>query len=86
MKLFYNDIDICGYICYNDIDPTKGGVFAGEKKMGRPTENPKNATIKFRIDDCTSKKLDECSFRMKVSKSEVLRLGVHKVHDDLNKE
>ena len=55
------------------------------KKMGRPTNAPKNKTIKFRIDDETDKKLEHCSNELNISKSEVLRKGVHKIYDDLNK-
>ena len=58
----------------------------GNKKMGRPTDNPKNASIKFRADDETVHKLKECSEKLEVSQAEVLRRGVHKVHDDLNKK
>lgn len=57
----------------------------GEKKMGRPTDNPKNVSIKFRADDETIAKLKECSEKLEVSQAEVLRRGVHKVHDDLKK-
>jgi len=51
--------------------------------MGRPTDNPKNISIKFRADDETVRKLQESSKKLQISKSEVLRKGVHKVHDDL---
>ncbi|GKX29368.1 hypothetical protein SH1V18_18480 [Vallitalea longa] len=54
------------------------------KKIGRPTNAPKNKTIKFRIDDETNKKLESCSKELNESKSEILRKGVNKVYDDLN--
>lgn len=57
----------------------------GNKKMGRPTNNPKNTSIKFKADDDTVQKLKECSEKMEVSQAEVLRRGVHKVYDDLKK-
>lgn len=56
-----------------------------KKKIGRPTENPKNTTVKFRIDEETEKKLETCSKQLEISKSEVLRQGVHKMYDDLKK-
>ena len=56
-----------------------------KKKMGRPTDNPKDTSIRFRVDSDTVAKLSECSEKLKMSKSEVLRLGVKKVHDDLKK-
>ena len=53
--------------------------------MGRPTDNPKNVSIKFKADDETVRKLQESSEELKVSKAEVLRKGVHMVYDDLKK-
>ena len=53
--------------------------------MGRPTDNPKNHSVKFKADDETVRKLKECSIELNVSQAEVLRRGVHKIHDDLKK-
>lgn len=58
----------------------------GNKKMGRPTDNPKDISLKVRLDKETDKKLDDCVRAMEVSKAEVIRRGVHKVHDDLEKK
>lgn len=58
----------------------------GNKKMGRPTDNPKNVSIKFKADDKTVQKLKECSNKMEVSQAEILRQGVHRIYDDLNKK
>ena len=57
----------------------------GKKKMGRPTDNPKNISVKFQADDETFDKLKECSEKLKVSRAEVIRQGIHKVHDGLEK-
>ena len=57
----------------------------GNKKMGRPTDNPKEISLKVRLDKDTSAKLDECVQEMEVSKAEVVRQGIHKMHDDLKK-
>ena len=56
------------------------------KKMGRPTDNPKDITMKIRFDKGTSEKLKECSEKMEISRAEVVRRGVKKMHDDLNKK
>jgi len=56
----------------------------GNKKMGRPTDNPKDIALKVRLDKETAEKLDRCVQILKVSKAEVIRRGVHKVHDDLD--
>lgn len=58
----------------------------GDKKMGRPTDNPKTVSVKFLADNETFEKLKECSEKMEVSRAEVIRKGIHKVHDDLNKK
>jgi len=58
----------------------------GKKKMGRPTDNPKDITLKVYFDKETAEKLDYCIQSLEVTKSEVVRRGVHKVHDDLKKK
>lgn len=58
----------------------------GDKKMGRPTDNPKTTSVKFLADDDTYAKLKECSEKMKISRAEVIRKGIHRVYDDLNKK
>lgn len=54
--------------------------------MGRPTDNPKDISLKVRLDDDTAKKLDECAHALTVSKAEIVRRGVHRLHDDLMKK
>jgi len=61
-------------------------MMLGSKKMGRPTDNPKDISLKVRLDKTTAEKLDECIGELGVSKAEVVRRGVHKVHDDLEKK
>ncbi len=56
------------------------------KKMGRPTDNPKDITMKIRFDKDTSAKLEKCSEAMEISRAEVVRRGVAKMYDDLNKK
>ena len=58
----------------------------GNKKMGRPTDNPKDISLKVRLDNDTARKLEECVAEVNVSKAEIIRRGIHKVHDDLNKK
>lgn len=57
----------------------------GNKKRGRPTDNPKNVSVKFKADDETVRKLRECSSIIQVSQAEILRRGVHKMYDGLKK-
>lgn len=57
------------------------------KKMGRPlSENPKNETLRIRVDTDTLKKIDECSEALKTTRSEVVRKGIDTIHDNLNKK
>jgi len=53
--------------------------------MGRPTDKPKDISLKVHLDKETAQKLDTCIEKLEVSKSEVMRRGVHKVYDDLKK-
>lgn len=55
------------------------------KKMGRPTDNPKDYTMKIRFDQETLRMLEECSAEMAVSRAEIVRQGVHKMYGDLKK-
>ncbi len=57
----------------------------GAKKLGRPTDNPKDITIKIRFDKNTAEMLEECSEKMNVSRAEVVRRGVQKMHEGLPK-
>lgn len=57
-----------------------------EKKMGRPTNNPKRHEIKARIDDETYKILiDYCEDKGK-SKAEGVREGIKKLEPNINKK
>lgn len=58
----------------------------GYKKMGRPTDNPKTISVKFKADEDTFSMLDECSKRLNLSRAEILRQGVLKMYEDLFKK
>ncbi len=58
----------------------------GKKKMGRPTDNPKTVSVKFMADNETFEKLKNCSEELEISRAEVIRKGIHKMYDDLNKK
>ena len=53
--------------------------------MGRPTDNPKNISLKVLLDNDTSKKLEKCSEVLKISKAEVMRRGVNEIYKGLPK-
>lgn len=56
------------------------------KKMGRPpSDNPKSETIKIRIDQEIMNKLDASAKKLNTTRSDVVRKGIEKVYDDLQK-
>lgn len=57
------------------------------KKMGRPlSENPLNERLYLRVDEATKNMLDTCTKRLALSRSDVVRRGIKKVYDDLDKK
>ena len=65
--------------------PEREVILVGGKKMGRPTDNPKDTALKVYFDKDTARKLEECIQELGVSKSEVVRRGVRKMYDSLDK-
>ncbi|MCD9020582.1 ribbon-helix-helix protein, CopG family [Cohnella silvisoli] len=56
------------------------------KKMGRPpSDNPKSETIKIRIDQEIMNKLDASVEKLNTTRSDIVRKGIEKVYDDLQK-
>ena len=53
----------------------------GNKKVGRPTDNPKTHRITVRLDDGTYLKLNKCSEKSDISFSEVVREGIDNIYD-----
>ena len=57
------------------------------KKMGRPpSDNPKNKTLRIRVDSGTMEKLKDCSQQLEANHSEIVRKGIDLVHDSLKKK
>ncbi len=55
------------------------------KKIGRPTKNPKNNQLRIRLSDSELDKLETCANILKLSKSDVIRLGVEKIYLEYKK-
>lgn len=56
------------------------------KKMGRPKiENPKSARITVRVDTETVRKLDASAEVLSASRADVVRKGIEKVYEDVQK-
>ena len=56
------------------------------KKIGRPTDSPKDTMIRVRMDRETVEKLDECVEKLSSNRSDAIRQGIDKLYDDLKKE
>ena len=57
-----------------------------QKKIGRPaSSNPKDTMFRVRLDDTSMSKLDECAEKLKTTRSDIVRKGIDKMHDDLKK-
>ena len=56
------------------------------KKMGRPpSDKPKSKTIEIRVDQEIMIKLDASAEKLNTTRSDVVRKGIEKVYDDLQK-
>ncbi|NCB48493.1 MAG: CopG family transcriptional regulator [Clostridia bacterium] len=54
-------------------------------KKGRPTSSPKNTMLRVRIDNETLNKLDDCVQIEKSNRSDIVRKGINKLHNDIKK-
>ena len=55
------------------------------KKMGRPTDNPKIHKITTRIDEKSKEILDKYCEQEKVAQPEAIRRGIYKLESDIKK-
>ncbi|WP_430114275.1 ribbon-helix-helix protein, CopG family [Paenibacillus macerans] len=56
-----------------------------KKKPGPKTDNPMDTMLRVRVDKITLEKLDNSAKELNTSRSEIIRKGIHKIHDDLKK-
>ncbi|MEF3309025.1 ribbon-helix-helix protein, CopG family [Paenibacillus sp. GYB004] len=56
------------------------------KKMGRPpSDKPKGKTIEIRVDQEIMSKLDASAEKLNTTRSDIVRRGIEKVYDELQK-
>ncbi len=55
------------------------------KKMGRPTDNPKDYMLRVRLDSETLRMLDVCCEQEQISRSEMVRKGIAEQYERLKK-
>ena len=63
----------------------KRGDYVPEKKIGRPTNNPKNERITVRLDVESSEILDCYCMQELLDRAEAIRRGIKKLKDDIKK-
>lgn len=57
-----------------------------KKKIGRPTDNPRNEQYRIRLNSEELEKLNYCSKVSGKSKAEILRLGLDRLYLELKKK
>lgn len=50
-------------------------------RMGRPTDNPKNERVGFRLTEDESAMLDYCCEVLNLTKTEVIRQGIKEMYE-----
>lgn len=55
------------------------------KKVGRPTDNPRPHKISIRINDSSKEILENYCTEFNVSKTEAVERGIKKLEDDIKK-
>jgi hypothetical protein len=66
---------------------TRKGAHMSQKKMGRPVSpDSKHTMFRVRLDNASMSKLDECAEKMGTNRSDIVRKGIDKIHDDLNRK
>ncbi|SLJ92823.1 MULTISPECIES: ribbon-helix-helix protein, CopG family [unclassified Paenibacillus] len=56
------------------------------KKRGRPkSDKPKSKTIEIRVDDEIMNKLDASAEKLNTNRSDIVRKGIEKIYDELQK-
>jgi hypothetical protein len=56
------------------------------KKLGRPTDNPKNIRLEVRITQDTADDLKECSEKLNIPRVAVIEKGIELVKSQLDKK
>lgn len=58
-----------------------------QKKAGRPVSpDSKHTMFRVRLDDTSMDKLNDCAEKLDTSRSDIVRKGIDKIHEDLNKK
>lgn len=78
-------LDFCGYIYYYiNVDTIERSEYMSPR-TGRPTDDPKKLSTRIRFSENDLKMLEICCDKTGMKKSEVIRLGIQKVYEEINK-
>ena len=55
------------------------------KKLGRPTDSPKDIKLQIRVDRQTLNDLDECAITFDTNRSDIVRKGIQRIKADIKK-
>lgn len=64
---------------------TERGDYLSPRTGRPPSDNPKNIQLKIRADEKLMKDLDYCCDHLGKTRSDIIRLGIQKVKDDVDK-
>lgn len=78
-------IDFWATIVYTCIMGYKSGVNIMSPKTGRPTDNKKGTPIHVRLDEKTTKILNDYTLQKNISRAEAIRRGIVKLESELKK-
>ncbi len=56
-----------------------------KRKPGPHPENPKDSMVRVRMDKITLEKLYESAEKLNTTRSDIIRKGIERIHDDLEK-
>lgn len=68
---------------YYELQKQGGALFVAEKKVGRPTTNPKTTPRQIRLDNECKEILERYCMQESISESEGIRRGIKKLKSDL---
>ncbi len=79
-------LTIRGPSCKINLCPELEVKLLARKKPGPHPEKPLDTQIKTRADKDTMEKIEYCMAKLKITRSEVLRRGVHSLYESLQEK
>lgn len=54
-------------------------------RTGRPTDNPREIRVGFRLTKEEKEMLDECEKKLNLSKTEIISMGIREIYEKIKK-